>query len=153
MNKRGQESGMHESQIWSEILYLLILAVFVFIVLGAISQQKSNAGFWEDFYAKEIARIVDYSSAGTEIELNVHRATEIALKNGVSFSEVFDFDNKNNEIIVKLSSDRKTNFYWFSDVDVVADRLILAKDGKTNVLHFEIVKPEMRAFVAGGENE
>ncbi len=144
MDKKGG------SLVWQTVIYLIILVVFFSGVLLFVNQQKNGAGVAEDFYSKQIAGMIDSATSGAVIEMDVHKITEIALKNEVSFSNIFSFDNKNKEISVKLDSGRKTVYSWLDDVNVVGDHIILAKDGKTNVLHFEIVPPKAENEIDSG---
>jgi len=132
MEKRGKISQL----LMQNILYLILLVVAFAVLAGFVGQQREGAAFYEDFYAKEIARIIDLAEAGDEIVLDVHSATEIAQKNDVPFDQIFFFDSANDKIGVRLSA-RRTNFNWFNDVDIVDDEIEQAIP--INVLKFKVV--------------
>ena len=91
-NKKGE--GDFGDLLQENVIYLLLLAMFVFLVFFAVSGFRNGAATWEDYYTKELTKVIDMSQAGDEIEIDVQKATEIAKKNGVrSFSEIFNFDN------------------------------------------------------------
>ncbi len=115
MDKKG---GMNEL-VMNNIIYLIFIALFV-ISLGAfVFNQVDGAAVWEDYYAKEITKVINLASPGDEIVLDVHRGTEIGRGNGVeSFNDMFRIDNGDNEVCVRLSSTRRTCYNYFNDVDV-----------------------------------
>ena len=133
MEKRGKVSQL----LMQNILYLILLVVAFAALSGFVGQQGEGAAFYEDFYAKEIARIIDLAEPGDEIVLDVRKATEIARKNGVPFEGIFMFDNSNKKVVVRLST-RRTNFNWFNDVSIVEGRIERAIP--INVLKFKVVK-------------
>jgi len=139
MNREGESDILKDV-----IIYLILLVIFVVGMIVYLNQQQEGAGVWEEYYVKEIVKVIDFSKAGDEYFLDVHRATEIAKKNIVgSFSEIFSVDNVNNEICVKLSRGRRTCFNYFNDVDVINMELRLAsgkneKNEDVNILYFKI---------------
>jgi len=150
INRKGEFGEL----LFSNVSYLVLLIIFFAGILYFVMQQQEGAGVWEDYYAKEIVKIIDFSNVGDNICLDVHRATEIAQKNNVnSFSEIFGIDNAGNEVCVKLSKGRKTCFSYFNKVDVVNVDLKLG-EGKdesgrdVNLLCFNIVEKQQE----GGEN-
>ncbi len=126
------------------IVYLLILVFFSIGMVAYITQQQSGAAIWEDYYSKEIVKIINFADAGYSVCIDVHKATKIAKKNEVkSFSEIFRVDNVNNEVCVKLSQGRKTCYSYFNEVDAVNLDLQLGvnkneKGEIVNVLCFDV---------------
>lgn len=151
INRKGEFGEL----LFSNVSYLVLLIIFFVGILYFVMQQQEGAGVWEDYYAKEIVKMIDFSNAGDNICLDVHRATEIAQKNNVkSFSEIFGIDNVGNEVCVKLSKGRKTCFSYFNRVDVVNVELKLAEgrdeSGRNvNLLCFNISDVQKKE---GGEN-
>ena len=137
-NKRG---GIADISLDS-VVYLLLLVIFFAGMLTILSQQKNGAAIWEDYYAKEIAKVIDFSIVGDSVCFDVHKATEIAKKNSVkSFSEIFTIDNVENDACVKLSAGRKTCFNYFNDVDVVNINLKFGLgENEKNRLCFDIAR-------------
>jgi hypothetical protein len=113
MNKRGEEGGV----LKDNVVYIILLAVFVAALLYYLYGQMNGAAVWEDFYAKEIVRIVDMAKPGDYIELDISKAGEIAKKNDVYLSnQMIEFDVNAKRICVKLSTGKKTCYSYFNDV-------------------------------------
>ena len=145
MDNKGE--GDFGNLLWEYIIYLLILVVFVFLVFGFINANSNGAGVWEDFYAKELVKVIDSSEAGDSVEINVHKGTSIALKNGLaSMSEIFVFDNVKHEICVSLSSGRGSCYFYFKEVAVIEPELLLGSP--ENILRFRVAGERD----IGGEN-
>ena len=140
MNNKGETNILKDP-----VVYLILIVIFFVGMLFFVLQYEAGGIVWEDYYAKEIVKIIDFSKPGDKIEIDVHKATEIAKDNEVSsFSEIFQVNNKDKEVCVKLSKGRKTCYSYFNDVDVVNLELKLAEgkneDNKeVNVLGFEII--------------
>ena len=137
MNKKGEQDigGL----LWDNIIYLILVALFVFGMFAFVQQQRNGAGIWEDYYAKEITKMIELSSAGDEIEINVQKGSEVAKENRVSFSEIFVFDNVKNEICVKLNIGRKTCYFYNKDVDIINPELKLGvSETGENSLYFKV---------------
>lgn len=119
------------------VAYLIIAILFFSGIFYWILQQRNGGAIWEQYYTEEIAKVIDLAKPGDEIVLDVQKATEVARGNGVaSFSDIFSFDNLNNEICVKLNPQRKSCLSYFNNVDVVNAELKL---GAPNSLSFKIV--------------
>src|SRR3989344_1220414 len=131
MNKKASDIVMQN------VLYVLIVIIFVAGIFFFVQNQQNGASIWEKYYAKEISRVINFAQSGDNITLDIHKATEIAQKNKLSsFSEIFQFDNLNNEICVKLSLGRKTCYSYFNNVDITNVQLDLGVP--INILRFEI---------------
>lgn len=130
--------------VMDNVIYLILLVIFFVAMLTFVNSKMNGAVIWEDYYAKEIAQIIDMSKPGDIITLDVQSATEIAYKNKIAdFEEIFLFDNFNNEVCVKLSRGKASCFSYFSNVDVKMARgesnWIFFME-PVNRLHFEIVE-------------
>ena len=108
--------------LWDNAIYL-VLSVIVFVgMLLVIWQQMGGASVWEEYYAKEISKLINMAEPGDEITISVKKATDIAFDNEVfSRSEIFQFDNSKNEVCVKLSKGKKTCYSYFNNVDVTRE--------------------------------
>ncbi len=121
------------------LAYLLLLVIFSIGMFLFVGHERNSAAVWEDYYAKELVRIIDSSQAGDVVSLDVLKATEIAQKNQISsFSEIFLFDNVEHEVCVHLYPERSTCYSFFNSVDVVDYKLVLDVPG--NQLSFNIAK-------------
>ncbi|MEM4259168.1 MAG: hypothetical protein QXS38_00175 [Candidatus Pacearchaeota archaeon] len=105
--------------VMDNIVYLIILIIFFAGMMTFVYSKMNGAAVWEDYYAKEIVKVIDLSEPGDEITLDVHKATEIAQKNKVDFDKIFSFDNLRNEVCVRLSAGRASCYYYFNNVSVV----------------------------------
>lgn len=140
MNKKA---GINEI-VMNNFVYFIIVILFIIGLWVFVSGQMNGAAVWEDFYAKEITRVVNLAEPGQEIELDVHRGSEIGKKNEVPFSEMFRFNSVENEICVRLSESRRSCYNYFNDVSVVESELVLIGNdaGDKNILKFRIVERE-----------
>lgn len=121
------------------IVYLVILVVFVAVFWVFVSMQKDGAARWEDYYVKEIVKVVNSAEIGDEIVLDVHDATVIAKSKGVEFGNIFGFSDERREVCVKLAVGRQTCFPYFNDVVIVEPRIEYGKgEPAVNTLHFRI---------------
>ncbi|RMD66722.1 hypothetical protein D6817_03530 [Candidatus Pacearchaeota archaeon] len=132
--KRGASERLND-----EVVFLIIFAVFIAVMVFYVGNRANNAAFWEDFYAKELAKMINLAKPGDEFRLDVHKATEIAQKNKVkSFSEIFVFDNAKSEVCVKLSPGSAKCYSYFVKLDVVDEELELA--APKNMLKFKVIE-------------
>ena len=131
MNRKASET------LWDNAIYFILAVIFFSGLMYYILNQKNGASIWEDYYAKEISRVINLAKPGDVITLDIHKATEIAQKNKLSSnSEIFTFDNKNNEICVKLSLGRKKCYSYFNNVDIINQRIEFGVP--INILKFDI---------------
>jgi len=139
INKRGSAG---DNSLVGNVMYLIVFLLIAAPTFIFINAQKDGAATWEDFYAKEIARIINSAEPGTEVFLDVTKAAEIT---GTSIEEVFSFDNLNNEVIVSLRARGGTAFSFFNDVDVVDLKIedVLGDEPK-RLLYFRIVESEVK---------
>ena len=115
MNSRGS-SGY--DFLTAQVVYI-VLSVLVFIMLFYfVARYQDGAAVWSDFYAKELALMIDSSSPGTSLVLDVSKPTALALRHGVDKDHIFDFDNRNNYVLVHLTPSETTRYPFFRDVDV-----------------------------------
>lgn len=124
--------------LWDNIIYIILLIIFFVGMMAFASSKVNSAAIWEDFYAKEIAKVINMAEPGEEIVLDVQKATEIAKKNKVGFESIFSFDDLNNEVCVQLSLGRASCYYYFNEVKIEGNRIALAEP--VNRLHFLVSK-------------
>lgn len=126
-----------EANLKANVIYIILAVAFIAVMFAFIWDQMGGASVWADYYSKEISRVVNSASPGQTITLDVHKATEIAYSNNIrDFKEVFQFDNTQNQICVKLSQGRKSCYYYFNNVDITESKIVLGKP--TNALTFKI---------------
>lgn len=135
MNSRGDMNIL-----MSNMIYVILVVLFLMLIFNFIQGQKNDAGYWEDFYASEVSKIISVSEGELELKLNVNTATEIARKNEVrDFDRLFIFDNSRKEVCVSLSvSGKYTCNAFFRNVTILDDELIYG--APENMLSFKIVE-------------
>ena len=144
-NKRG-EAG--DNPLEYNVIYIMLFLIILGPTFMFVNSQREGASLWEDFYAKEIARIIDISEPGTEAWLDVTKAVEVAEKRNLQDKEeVFNFNNIENEVIVRLRRDGATGFKFFNNVDVVdwkIEEKISSEEGKNKIylLYFKITEAQ-----------
>ena len=140
MNKRGE---LMDNIAINYVIYILIVVILVIFLFFNVMAFQDKAAVWEDFYVKEIVRIIDTAEPGQEVYLDVTLATTIAFKNEKGKSEIFNFDNEGNSVTVSLTRFGSTRFSYFNDVDIVDWRLEVPSRGagaEVNRLYFRIVE-------------
>ncbi len=127
------------------IIYTLIVVAVFIMMFGFLTHQMNGAALWEEYYAREIVRVINALQPGDRVQLDVHKGTEIAQKNEIEKrSDIFQFDSLNNEVCVKLSVGRKSCYSYFNDVVIANVDIVLDDRGERNVLVFEVRSKEAR---------
>ncbi|MBS3076983.1 hypothetical protein J4233_01795 [Candidatus Pacearchaeota archaeon] len=128
----------------ANLIYILLVVAFVVVMFLFIQAQMSGASTWSDYYAKQIVQVINYAESGQKITLDVQRATEIAAGNEISrFQEMFEFDNVNSQVCVKLSLGVKTCYYYFNNVDIIDPEMVLGRP--INLLEFNVKEKAIRS--------
>ena len=127
MNKKGINNLMEN------VVYILLVVVFVSIMIFSVSRVGSNSTLYEQIYSKQIAFLIDKAEPGMEIEMDIYELYSIARKNRFT-GQVINIDNKENKVIVRLVKGKGYEYNYFNDVDVVWD---LNDDDKKLILGFE----------------
>src|SRR3989338_10332443 len=100
MNRRGAGDILS-----GNILYVILVLIFAIGVFMIIMQNKNNAGQWEEFYAKELALLLDRAKPGDQYTIDIHKASELAVKNGIGDPRyIIKFDGQTREVIISLKS-------------------------------------------------
>ncbi len=137
MNRKG------EGALQDNLRYLLALAIFIAMIFFYLWSKSNDAFLWEDFYAKEISRIISSGHAGDSYILDVHKGTSIALSNGVDIREastMFIFDVQTKEVCAILSKGNGKCYPYLSDLVVSDVKIELGEP--TNFLSFTLNKGE-----------
>jgi hypothetical protein len=135
--------------VQDNLIYLILLVIFFAGMMMFVYSKTNGASVWEDYYAKDIVKIIDLSNPGDMVMLDVQKATGIAQKNKVdSFEEIFQFDNIKGELCVKLSRGRASCYSYMNDVNVIfaddTNKWIYYSETTNDVnrLHFKIASRE-----------
>ena len=133
MNKNASET------LKENVVYLILLAIFVIGNGLFVWSQMNGASTLADYYSKETSKVINLAEVGDKIEIDIHRATKVALRNGIrNLNETATFDNEKNEICYKLSPGKKTCYNFFNDVEVINKKIKLGSP--VNILQFEIAE-------------
>ena len=137
LDKRG-DSNLWENFIFLVISLFLFLGAFAF-VLG----YNDGAVLYEDFYAKEIALLIDKAEAGTEFAIDVSKISKIAVDNGKKVNDIIKIDNVNNKVIVSLRDSGGTSFAYFNDADIVEWKVEQVSGGaEVNRFIFNVIEKQ-----------
>ena len=133
----------------STVILLILNIIFFGMMFIAISRAGSNAAYYEQVYAKQIALLINSAPAGTEIQINMQEGFELADKNKVNRADVVNIYG--NIVKVKLSEKGGYEYSFFNDVDVSEFPGNIYDDSIKN-LHFIIVNPKQE-FLPENLNE
>ena len=144
INKRGD---VGDNLLELNVVYLILFLFFLAPTLIFVNSQREGAALLEDFYAKEIARIIDISKPETEAHIDVTKGIEIAKKRGLKEGkEAFNFNNVNNEVVVKLRQQGGTALKFFNNVDVInweiKETKLNEEEKTTYLLYFTIIEAQ-----------
>jgi hypothetical protein len=117
-NKKAQSDSNETLFIWTIIGTILIVTLLILIFLF-INSKSNGSEIWEDYYTKELKKIIELSDPGTEISLNIQKLLMVASANGIiSKSEIFIIHNQNNEFCLKTSLEKSTCINYYNQVDI-----------------------------------
>jgi hypothetical protein len=137
MNKKAQFSNL----VMGQVVFILVVLIFAVGMFWYIKSQENGAAVWEDYWSKEIAKIINLAEPGQKVVLDVHKVSVIAKRNGVDFDKIFTFRNSKNEVCVQLSLGRKTCYSWFRNLAVTNYGIDFGKNElPVNTLYFTIIK-------------
>jgi len=136
LNRKGAASDVLKLQV----VFLILFVVFFGLMIYYVGAYQDGVILWEDFYAKEVSRLINNAEPGTEFSLDITNIAAIGAKNGRdTISDIFAFDNKNKLVIVSLEAGKGSRFPFYNDVDV---RIIRGEPGLDGVVrfNFEVVR-------------
>lgn len=137
MNTRG--SAGDNLALWY-LAYFIFGVLFFSIVFYWLSSYSNGEALMEDFYAKELARILNAARPGDDIYLDVTEATALAFDNGLAKENIFYFDTGRRAVEVRLTPRSHTRFSYFNEVAVEEGYAVELVSGSqtTNRLHFVV---------------
>ncbi len=98
------------------IIFIVLNLVFLGILVLFLINQGSGAVFLEKFYAKQVALLIDSSSPGTMMKINLERPMKTAEKNGIDFKDIIKIEG--NEVVVSLKDKSSYRYSFFNDVKI-----------------------------------
>lgn len=117
MNRRA-ESDLGDL-LKENFIYLLFVILFTVGMVTYVYSVRNNAGVWEDFYAKELAKSINYAQAGDTLTIDIQDITNIAMDNKIrDFNSLFSVNSEKQQICVGLSTGGKSCFSYFNDVRI-----------------------------------
>lgn len=120
MNRRG-ESGEStgDNPLTNIVMYIVFLALVLSIILPYSFGLQRGLSLKEDFYVKEIARIINEAEPNQKVSLDVKDLSTLAIKEKQPLSDVFFFDNVNHKVSVRASSHTGKTYSYFNDVIII----------------------------------
>ena len=101
-----------------ETTIYIVLAILLFVgIYFSVSRVGSQAGIYEQIYAKQIALVIDNARAGTEVGLDIGGMLDVAGENSFT-GNVINIDNEKSKVTVYLVEGRGYSFNYFNDADV-----------------------------------
>jgi len=130
MNKRADTDFIMNYVIYVVLFLLFFLGMFYFV-----NSHSNGSAFYEDFYAKEIAGVINNAEPGMEFKIDVTPVAAIAFKKGKPVEDIVLIDNVNNRVVVSSRLNTGTSFSFFKDVDVV-DFYVESVSGNSETTRF-----------------
>jgi len=118
MNKRADTN-----LLMNDIVFLVLFTLFFLVMFWFVTSYSNGCAFYEDFYAKEIARTINGAEVGTKIIVDVTPLAISASKSGKPINDIVYLDNVNNKVVVSCRLSSATSFNFFNDVDVTDFRV------------------------------
>jgi hypothetical protein len=134
---------MHKKAIGNllegNVIYVILALFFVVAMVVFIWSKSNGANVWQDYYAKEIVKVINSGKPGDYIVINVQQGTKIAARSGLNVysATLFNFDSKNNKVCLKLTKGSQTCYSYFNDVAI--SNISMEWGVPENMLHFSIV--------------
>lgn len=101
------------------IMHIIIFIMFFLVMFWFVNSYSNGAAFWEDFYAKEIVRMINGAEVGMEFKIDVTPLAVAAFKLNKPIKDTISVDNVNNKVVVSSRLGTGTSFGFFNDVDVI----------------------------------
>jgi len=101
----------------STIIFIVLNLIFALLLLFFVYKTSTGAVVYEQFYAKQIALMIDNAKPNTQISLDFKKGIEVAEENKITSKEgmVRIMDNK---VFVKLSGKDGYSMDYFSNYNV-----------------------------------
>lgn len=113
---RKKEINNRGEILIENVIFILLNAIFLFILILFLIKQGQGAIVLEQIYAKEIALLIDSAKPEMLIKFDMEKGLKIAEKNGMDFEDIVRIDG--NLVRVKLSQDSGYTYSFFNDVRV-----------------------------------
>ncbi|MBI2629392.1 hypothetical protein HYW74_04890 [Candidatus Pacearchaeota archaeon] len=108
MNKRADEIVMEQA------IFIILNLIFFLTLLYFVYNSSSGAFVNEQYYAKQIALMIDESKPGTVISIDVTDGYKLVKKNKFDEKNMIKITDK--DVLVRLSSSRTYQFPYFNNV-------------------------------------
>ena len=118
MNKRGTGEILTNN-----LIYIILFLVFFMLMFYFVVGFQDGSSVWEEFYAKEIVKIVNEAEPGTEIYLDVTALTKIAFKHGKSRNEIMnlflngEYDEYSSVVTAATEKHERHAYNWQHNID------------------------------------
>ena len=108
MNKRGDEIVMEQD------IFIILNLIFFLTLLYFVYNSSSGSFVNEQYYAKQIALMIDEAKPGTVISIDVTDGYNLVKKNKFDEKNMIKITDK--DVLVRLSSSRIYQFPYFNKV-------------------------------------
>lgn len=114
MNRRGASNLAMDT-----IIPLIVVTAVFAVMIWFVNSYSHGSAFYEDFYAKEIANVINNAEPGMEFKIDITPLASLAVKSGKPIRDLVYIDNVNNKVIVSTRLNTGTSFNFFNNVDVL----------------------------------
>lgn len=139
LGKRG--SG--EDIAWPEIIFTVLLLVFMAVFFVFVRNSLSGALIEEEVYAKKVALFLDSAQPNTTIFLEVSELNVLAVKSKESemnYRDIIKINTKNHSVDVSLRLGNKGYSYpYFSEYNFSDNWIAYQEDGKQKLTYTIVV--------------
>jgi hypothetical protein len=136
MNKKGD---VGDGPLMNNVIFAILFLLFLIPMLIFVASVRDNVAKWEDFYAKEVVRIVDIAEPGTEVYLDVDHVIKIGKKHGRE-KDFFEFSNVDDDLRVSFREKGGSSFDYFNDVDILGNDIKFSGHHGVQRLYYKIVE-------------
>lgn len=144
MDRKGEEGDI----LKSNVIYLILLVLFTIGMGVYVYAQMQGTAIWEEFYIKEIVKIINFGERNDSVCLNIHKLTALAKDNDVSLNDIINIDNVKKRICIKTTPSHTTCLRFFNEVNIINYDIKLfggkdENDKDVNLFCFDIVRRRM----------
>lgn len=112
MNKRGSETYILET-----VIFIVLNIFFISSLLFFVGKTTSDAGEYEQIYAKQIALLIDNSKPQMTFVVDVSKGIEFSKRAKKDINQIIRLNKEKGEVTVSLEGEKGYSFQYFSDYD------------------------------------
>ena len=100
--------------VLEEVIFVVLNILFIGLIIFFASRASSGALALEEFYAKEIALLIDASSPEQIMKIDITEAKKVSEENNINLEQIIKI--REGFVFVKLSQSGNYKFPFFNDV-------------------------------------